>query len=336
MRVERYSRGYRLVLEGRKSNRKPGFKGPISDFSDSSRRNLAWNYANGHWCGMLTLTYPRLEQVPSREQTKRDIHQFLKMLTKNGIHYLWILEFQRRGYPHYHVWVGRNLTDTTDPVTGDRLRRHFPWRRCMISWLRIIGQQHNPSARSVALHPMSYVPWEVRVGNNYAAKYADKRKQKGLPVSDDGTKIAYGRWWGKSTDSVLPKSVTRYDEGPNSVQCRRVLQRCLVRWFPSLRRAYMRPTQGIRRSLDEKKLVAFERIIQYYMGDPLTASPQTRPDTYSYAFRCAMSEHRYISQRGANNADQQSRSQRATVLPSFRMAHQWPSPSGSYFGGLDA
>jgi len=297
MRVERWPRGYKIVVEGRKTDRRVTKRGQVSEFSDNSRRNLSWAYNQGPWVGMLTLTYPKNELL-SKEETKRHLKNFSQVLKRAGIGYLWILEFQRRGIPHFHVWVNRSLTERTDSVTGDKIRRHFPWRSLMLSWLRIIGESENDKAKRVALHPTSYTPWEVRVGNNYAAKYADKRCQKGLPESVQG----YGRWWGQSRGLNKPLEVRHYDEGPTATTCRRQLQRLMVRWWPRLERAYMSPNQGVRRALQEKKLVDFSRILMYYMGtddDPLPIIRATRPDTWSYSFRVIQSQHRFF-QRGEN------------------------------------
>jgi len=293
MRIEWWPRGVRMVVEGRRTDRRATKRGAVDDFSESSRRRLAWAYSQGPWLGMLTLTYPAAE-ILDREKTKKHLDSFLKQLQRRDIPYLWIMEFQRRGQVHYHVWVGRNLSDTTDPVIQERQRRFFPWRRFMIAWLRIIGEDKNRRALAVALHPMSYVQWEVRVGNNYAAKYADKRRQKGLP-SGVGS---MGRWWGRSRGLTEPAYSVHMPESTESVQLRRQVQRYVKRRFLSAKNRFLNPTQGIRRAFDERGMVDIFRLLRHYLGDdPFVFREKSlldKPDTLSYDYRCAMSRHRLI------------------------------------------
>lgn len=291
MDVEWWPRGLRMIVRGRKTDRRLTKRGVVDDFSDSSRRRLAWAYSQGPWLGMLTLTYPG-SQILDREKTKKHLDSFLKQLQRRNIPYLWIMEFQRRGQVHYHVWVGRNLSDTTDPVLEQRQRRFFPWRRLMMAWLRIIGEDKNRQAQAVALHPMSYQQWEVRVGNNYAAKYADKRRQKGLPVGVG----SMGRWWGRSRGLTEPSYSVHVPESTESVQIRRQIQKYIKRRFLSVRNKFLNPTQGVRRAFDGRGMVDVYRILSYYLGpDPFEWRKKTlldKPDTESYVFRCAMSLHR--------------------------------------------
>jgi len=281
-----------MVVRGRRVDRRPSKRGEINQFSDSSRRRLAWAYSQGPWMGMLTLTYPGRDLV-DRTETKKHLDSFLKHLQRRDIPYLWIMEFQRRGQVHYHVWVGRNLSERIDPILEERQRRFFPWRKLMLAWLRIIGEDKNRQAMAVALHPMSYLRWEVRVGNNYAAKYADKRRQKGLPVGVD----SMGRWWGRSRGLDQPTYSVHVPETTESVQLRRQVQRYIKRRFLSAKNKFLNPTQGVRRALDERGMADVLRLLQHYLGpDPFEYFTKSLdvPDTNSYAYRCAMSAHRLM------------------------------------------
>jgi len=283
-----------MIVRGRRVDRRPAKRGSVSDFSANSRRNLAWAYSQGPWVGMLTLTYPGAEAI-SKDETKSHLNAFLQHLRRHDIRYLWILEFQRRGQIHYHVWVSRPLIETTDTVTGDKIRRCFPWRSLMISWLRIIGESDNPKARAVALHPASYCPWTVRVGNNYAAKYAEKRSQKGLPTGID----TVGRWWSRSRGMSEPNYMLHMDESTEtvkteSVQFRRQFHKYLCRQFPARQKLYWTPRQGIRVALNEDHMRQLQRLLLYYLGPDLETAHTCTPDTPSYAFRAAMSRHRLV------------------------------------------
>lgn len=293
MDVELWPRGVRMIVRGRPQKKRPSKRGLVDEFSPNSRRNLAWAYAQGPWCGMLTLTYPGSEIIPKNE-TKSHLNAFLQHLRRRDIGYLWIMEFQRRGQVHYHVWVSRNLSERTDIVTADKIRRHFPWRRLMLSWLAIIGEAENEKAKRVALHPASYCQWEVRVGNNYAAKYADKRRQKGLPAGVD----TMGRWWARSRKLSEPNYRTEFDEGADAKTCRRVVHKYLCRVFKGRKNLFWTPNQGIRVSLNEKHHENVCRVLIYYLGSMLDGRPRTGPDTPSQSYREAMSTHRLIWSRG--------------------------------------
>jgi len=285
MDVEIHPRGVRLIVRGRSENRRVTRRGVVDEFSESSRRNLAWAYSQGPWRGMLTLTYPSANIVP-KDVTKKHLHAFLQHLHRRSIKYLWIMEFQRRGQVHYHVWVGQKLTWTENDF-GDKIRPYFNWRHLVIAWLRIIGETDNVRARAVALHPASYVDWDVRVGNNYAAKYADKRRQKGLPTGID----TMGRWWARSRGLTEPVYRSSTDEGANAMLCRRVVHRYLCRVFPRRANLYWTPRQGIRVALNEKHLAHVCSILLYYLG-PNYGDGRSRPDQWSISYRSAMSLHR--------------------------------------------
>jgi len=292
MRLERHPRGIAVVVtpgDRRRSASLLGTRPPVAEFTASSRRRLAWRYSQGPWVGMLTLTYHCAgTEIPSRSDSKRHLDTFLKWLRRRGLRYLWILEFQRRGVPHYHVWVSK---DVTDKICHDRLTRGFDWRSCMRHWLRVIGSLDDQSAFRVAMHPASYQPWDVRVGNNYATKYADKICQKGLPESVDG----YGRWWG--TDRQAESDLTaHWNETTETVRARRQCIRYFERTMPSLRRAHYRPQFGFKRALTDQRLYDIERILMFYLGDNLWSgsSGLDIPDQLSYGARCAMSQARYL------------------------------------------
>jgi len=268
------------------SHHKPGKRGKIEKFSQSSRRNLAWKYSQGPWLGMLTLTYPT---DPTKEDAKRHLHAWLQVLARRGLRYLWVLEFQRRGTPHFHVWID---ADVADKIRCDRLRRSFNWRTLMVAWLRIIGEAKNDKARKVALHPFSWCPWEIRVGNNYAAKYADKICQKQLPERYDG----FGRWWATTRNVVQTRSV-KIEERAETVQFRRNVIRYMERRFPSTKRAFRTPDRGFRLALDPAGMLDVERLAILSFGLDLWDQTQWKihvPDRNSYSLRCALSQGRHL------------------------------------------
>jgi len=229
MILETWRRGIRIRNPAGPSRAPAATRGEVRQFSDSSRRRLSWIYAQGPWCSMLTLTYHG--DFPAPVEGKRQLGRWLEGLTRRGIRYLWVLEWQRRGVPHYHVWLDRTFADC--PLSDDKNRQNS-WRPLMESWLRLSGQSEDRAAAAFGLHQKSYVDWEIRVGNNYAAKYAQKQQQKGLPPGVE----TYGRWWGCSRGVNLPESVRIIDVDPESPDCqltesviyRRQVRRATAAW----------------------------------------------------------------------------------------------------------
>jgi hypothetical protein len=136
---------------------------------------------------MLTLTYH--EGFPDYKKSKQHLNTFLRNLNRDGVKYLWVVEFQARGFPHYHVWIDRELP-------GEQ------WRRYMKTWLTVTSQYNgNPSAVAFHLHDRVYCPWNVELNLNYAAKYSSKQRQKHLPAGVE----TFGRWWGTSRIAPVPE-----------------------------------------------------------------------------------------------------------------------------------
>src|SRR5512146_128055 len=97
------------VVVLRKGDRKSGHKstrGVITMLSDDSLKRLAFvaNNANVDFRSMITLTYPN-EFPVSGKVCKQHLDAMLKALKRkcgDGLQYLWFLEFQKRGAPHFH------------------------------------------------------------------------------------------------------------------------------------------------------------------------------------------------------------------------------------------
>jgi len=243
---------------GSEPDRPRGDRKKITEFTERASKALGWAYSQGPWQGMVTLTYADPQPVPQEEFSKHR-HNFLKHLQRQGIAYLWVLEWQKRGTPHLHVWVDQYLTDGR-------------WQKAMEHWLKLIGESDNPKARKVALHPMTWCPWDVRAGNNYASKYGQKRSQKGLPVGID----SYGRWWGVTRGIIKPR--TSSDVGEEVVnqttgevhRATTVSRQCihaLRHWFPNLKKHKKSSRKGFSRALQESKHAAILRILSFYTGD---------------------------------------------------------------------
>lgn len=178
-----------------------GERGKCSELSYKSLQNLRYLVAHTTivFQSMITLTYPA--EFPYDQATiKKHLDTFLKALDraiKTELSYLWIMEFQRRGAPHYHVWINEAL-----PVPLIEFKRKGkqsaivnPDRQkwCSETWFRIVESNDMKHLRAGAC-------WEavrdVDGAKKYITKECSKKHQKTLP---DGWTNA-GRWWGASRD----------------------------------------------------------------------------------------------------------------------------------------
>jgi hypothetical protein len=218
---------------------------------------------------MLSLTY-HIEFPADYRVAKRQINSFCKCLRRRGIKNLWVVEFQERGVPHYHVWMDRRFENR--PAWEDSEGKKS-WRPLGRAWLRISGQGGDPKAVEFTLHEKSYKDWTVIVGKNYAAKYASKNLQKELP---EGIK-SYGRWWGCSRDLVLETENIRvvsdicdpWDRA-ESVEAWNVLRR-QVKSFIERKYKFKFPRDkvgsllSIRWTMCEEHVACINRMVKYYL-----------------------------------------------------------------------
>lgn len=99
-------------------------RGNITKFSKDSAKRLrlfARNTApTGIWQGFLTLTYSGVDWPRSGPEVKAHINAFCTWLRRKSIKekkrpiaYVWVLEFQSRGAPHFHFmvseWIGKDI-----------------------------------------------------------------------------------------------------------------------------------------------------------------------------------------------------------------------------------
>jgi hypothetical protein len=92
-----------------------GRRQAITEFSGRSRLRMLWRLASVDWnaevtdpLGMVTLTYPA--RFPLDGRVVHDhLHRFYRRWGRHFGAYprgAWALEFQRRGAPHFHLYVG--------------------------------------------------------------------------------------------------------------------------------------------------------------------------------------------------------------------------------------
>lgn len=167
----------------RDSTASPGRRGKVEGLSAASRRRLLHVGHNGpDWVCMLRLSYG---DWPEDGRTcKAHLNAFLTALRRlhqvEGVSYVWVLEFQKRGAPHFHVLVNRWVPK------GWLTRR----------WASIIGEPANVSSTNVkSVNDNTHAA-------RYLVKYAAKEEQKEVPAGFRNV----GRMWGTSRDVAKPEA----------------------------------------------------------------------------------------------------------------------------------
>jgi len=186
--VEVYRNDAVVKREGDPRPIEPGIRGVITEFSDASRKRLAFVASNTaiDFQTMITLTYPG-EFTTDGEEVKRHLREFLTWLRKDigRYSYLWFLEFQRRGAPHFHILIDRKFRGT-ELLRGLRFR-------VSSNWYRIVD---SGDARHVAAGTRVEKVRKADGARFYAVKYAQKMYQKQVPAEYQSV----GRFWGCSRD----------------------------------------------------------------------------------------------------------------------------------------
>ncbi|WP_462273673.1 rolling circle replication-associated protein [Methanohalophilus sp.] len=131
---------------------------------------------------MITLTYPG-QYTSDGATVKGHLRAFLQALRRvnNDVSYLWFLEFQKRGAPHFHV-LTRGIQITKE-------RKEWVSKR----WYAIVGSKDE---RHLRAGTRTESVRKKDGAKRYAVKYAYKMKQKRVP---EGYRNV-GRFWGHSKD----------------------------------------------------------------------------------------------------------------------------------------
>ena len=135
----------------------------IQSFSEQSARRLRHYLRNSMdlWKAMITLTYPA--EYPCNGKTvKAQVDNFCHWLRRRQIKYFWILEFQRRGAPHFHFLTSAQIDKDIvsrkwyEVVASGDLRHLSAGTRCdvvrneshlmgyMVGYLKKLGYQKHP------------------------------------------------------------------------------------------------------------------------------------------------------------------------------------------------
>ena len=186
--VDYYNRGS-IRIRRRKTCLTPPSRGKragIEYLSGKARSRLMWvvKETDVEFRSLLTLTYGATWPSDGK-RCKAHLDTFLKWVRRNvSTSYLWFIEFQKRGAPHYHIML--------DVDAGDRFEMAVTWARIAEedTWMRVKMVQVHAHEKS----------WEnirqAEGARRYVAKYALKTYQKKVPREYQNV----GRFWGASRD----------------------------------------------------------------------------------------------------------------------------------------
>lgn len=151
-----------------------GNRGAITNLSESARRNLKRTFRNCEGLThMVTLTYPR--EFPQDGKTvKKHWSAMRHWLTRREVKGCWFLEFQKRGAPHFHLFIDRWVD----------------YRELAAAWFRIAG---GGDRLHLAAGSRIEQLREDHAAAVYAEKYAYKADQKEVPEQF----VDVGRFWGR-------------------------------------------------------------------------------------------------------------------------------------------
>ncbi len=178
-------------------------RGDIEYLSSASRRRLAIVAAN---CGVefksfITLTYPGKFPCDGK-LVKRHFKEIMKSLRRflGKFSYLWFLEFQQRGAPHFHIFCSVALPEPLQPLSrrSGRVRKvvqiHRPWQDWLSGrWFDIVGSGD-------MRHLRAGCSWEKVEKSDGCARYVAKECYKTFQKVVPENYQSVGRFWGTSRD----------------------------------------------------------------------------------------------------------------------------------------
>lgn len=229
----------------RKRNQIKGFT-----YESSRRLKLFMRNTSDMWKATLTLTYPGPSFGFSPEgldgpTCKKHIHAFCNWLRRRKIAYVWILEFQARGTPHFHFCLS-GFVDKNDVAA---------------EWYKIVGS--GDPRHLAAGTRIEGVRGDSEQFGNYMGAYVSKLEQKIVP----GSFVRVGRFWGASR--CITKTLYR--------------MRSLYREVAREIRPWRKQNQGSRRgiSLEQERLAL---LVEQEMQGELSGGTYGQADEGKRAF----------------------------------------------------
>jgi hypothetical protein len=177
-------------FKGKPSEIPPGRRSEISSFSQASKSRLKFTAANAfpELVSQFAMTYHHAS--PDGRTIKQHLDRFLVSLRRRfpAVRYLWILEFQTRNTPHFHLFL--SLPHGTTSLHSFLAEK---WHQ--------IAEPDSPEHLKFHVHKKNFIPWDMGSAG-YLCKYLDKEAQKAVPVGYTGV----GRFWG-NTRGLVPDAI---------------------------------------------------------------------------------------------------------------------------------
>jgi len=224
--------GYASVSDPREKARLKGGggkRGEIQDFSKQARLRLmkklmSLSQAPKHF---ITLTYPAVYPADASEW-KKHLDNFFRVLHDRfpGHWFIWKLEPQKRGAPHFHL-MG-DLGVELDAVGIYRLLR--------VIWWQVVGATGENSRK----HFLRGVQVENlgSAGHKKTAMYISKYVGKPQNINDMPEWSRPGRFWGITNRKNMP--AFQWDQVSLPQSCAVWLKRLVRRWIKRRSRQYFR------------------------------------------------------------------------------------------------
>ena len=148
----------------------------ITRFSKKSARRLRHIIRNSEdlWKAFITLTYPESYPLDGKK-AKSHLNSFLQYLRRRNIQYVWVLEFQNRGAPHFHVLI-------SDYIDKNELSER---------WYEIV--RSGDTKHLLAGTRIESIKSKKHL-YGYLSSYINKLLQKAVPSAY----LNVGRFWGAS------------------------------------------------------------------------------------------------------------------------------------------
>lgn len=184
MHLHIWAKGVKVKRQGLQPPQLQGAKRKeINGLSTKARARLLWcaentPALNGEGMMFVTLTYPG-EYPKDGRQVKRDLDAFGKRVRRLGGYFLWVLEYQTRGAPHFHLLA-------RFPGAWDILHIR-EW--VAVSWFQVVGsgdEKHLNAGTGVEKVK------NPQAAGYYMSQYAGKWEQKKIP---EGVTLP-GKMWG--------------------------------------------------------------------------------------------------------------------------------------------
>lgn len=173
------------LLQAKPGGRKQG----IAKFSRSSLYRVLFlvSETEVRFKSMLTLTYPKEYPMSGRECKKHLNKLLVWMRTKMTFEYLWFMEFQVRGAPHFHVLLDFQVQDDLKAELASKWAKYVAHKQDESVYHKVFRVHNHKSAWQNIRNPDG--------ARRYVAKYAAKAKQKTPGDIED-----VGRFWGASRE----------------------------------------------------------------------------------------------------------------------------------------